>query len=104
MYLFGSPPAKYVFSQLAAGGPTPQASQPPSRGSSDPREAAFFLILEHPEGMPEGKTVLVSGTPAGVRGMVMAVLSGGLRFATTTGYKAGKPSACFMVWTHHTLC
>ncbi|GEM_PF-3750543 len=48
--------AGYVFSQLAAGGPTPQASHSCSRGSSDPRKAAFFLVLEHPEGMPDRGT------------------------------------------------
>ncbi len=37
--------ARYVFNQLAAEGPTPQASHSGSRGSSDPRETASFHFL-----------------------------------------------------------
>ncbi len=44
--------------------------------------------------MPDGGPLAVSGTPAGVLGGGMAMLSGDLRFATTTGYQAGKPLAC----------
>jgi len=102
--LNGEPPALYVFSQLAARGSTPQASHSGSRGSSDPREAAFFLVLEHPEGMPEGKTVLVSGTPAGVRGERKAAAVRWSPLRSDHRLQGWQAFGLLLLWGHSVLC
>ncbi len=54
--------------------------------------------------MPDGKTVFVSGTPDGVLGAVMAVLSGGLRGRFDHRLQGWQAFGLLLIWKRFVLC